>query len=348
MKIVDKTLYYKETGELRWTDRVRATLQFGSGWFREIEAQKALIPVLGKVLDRNFTLLVNLTPPDLGATIPFILVGPTGVYVMTVTAMVGEFRAKGEQWGSVSGDVYKPLKPNLLTRTERMARAIQLYLQRQGYTDLPNVEAVLLCADPTTNVDSMRPIIRVIMRDALERFGTTIAQGRVVMNPESVFAIVNRLQNPPPPPKAAETPETSPDTSTAQAAAPAATAATLLSIAGATAAGAAVPPTQAVAPTSATTPPANADASAFPASGMPGYEAEAGATPASSEASLLPDQAAVPETGLPEDAQVRPSRRLTRRQILILVAMFVIWVILLAAFAFIVIRDLYPQLLVLK
>jgi hypothetical protein len=119
---------------------------------------------------------------------------------MTVTPKIGMFRARGDQWGTVSGSTLRPENPNLLTLTEKMARAIQVYLQRQGYTDLTNVEAILLCSEPTTTVDSMRPIIRVIMRDTLERFAASIMQARIVLSPESAFNIVNRLLNPPPPP----------------------------------------------------------------------------------------------------------------------------------------------------
>jgi hypothetical protein len=199
MKIIDRTPFYKEKGELSLIDRGKAFMQFGTSWFKEVEAQKSVIAVLGKALDKNFTILVNVIPPGLDARIPLILVGPTGVYVMSVTPLKGMFRAKGDQWGTISGNTFRPAKPNLLTRTERMARAIHVFLQRQGYSDLNGVEAILLSSDPTANIDSMRPIIRVVMRDALERFAVSVAQGRIVMNPESAYDIVNRLLNPPTP-----------------------------------------------------------------------------------------------------------------------------------------------------
>ena len=200
MKIVDQTPFYDANGELSAINRLKAIMQFGPGWFKDIQAQKLVISVLKKSLDKNFTLLCNITPPGLEARIPLILVGPTGVYVMCVTPKIGIFRARGDQWGTVSGNSLRPDNPNLLTLTEKMARAILVYLQRQGYADLNNVEAVLLCSDPAMTVDSMRPIIRVIMRDTLERFAVSITQARIVLNPESAFDIVNRLLNPPPPP----------------------------------------------------------------------------------------------------------------------------------------------------
>src|SRR5512135_843944 len=113
MKLIDQTPFYSETGEISLVDRGKAMLQFGPAWFKEMEAQKAIVAVFDKVLDKNFTLLRNATPPGLEARIPFILVGPTGVYVMYVTPMKGMFRARGDEWGSVTNGNYKPEKPNL-------------------------------------------------------------------------------------------------------------------------------------------------------------------------------------------------------------------------------------------
>ena len=212
MKIVDQTPFYNGKDNLSLIDRVKAFFDFGPGWFKQVEAQKLVIAVLKKNLDKNYTLLVNVTPPGLEARIPLILVGPTGIYVMSVTPKIGTFRARGDQWGTVSGNSLRPDNPNLLVLTEKMARAIQIYIQRQGYADLNNVEAVLLCSDPAMNVDSMRPIIRVIMRDALERFVVSVTQARIVLTPESAYDIVNRLLTPPAPPPSnpAETPAPEP------------------------------------------------------------------------------------------------------------------------------------------
>ena len=127
---------------------------------------------------------------------------------MTVTPLIGLFRAKGDEWGTVTGSSYKPEKPNLLTRTERMARAVQVFLQRQGLAEITSVEAILLCSNPAITVDSLRPIIRVIMRDALERFTVSIAQARVQLTPETVRNIIECIVNPviSTPPQPAEPP----------------------------------------------------------------------------------------------------------------------------------------------
>jgi hypothetical protein len=197
MKIIDQTPFYKANGEISLIDRGKAILQYGSGWIKEIEAQKLIIAVLDKNLDRRFTLLRNVTPSGMNAMIPLILIGPTGIYVACINPHTGTYSARGDQWGVISGGSLKPENPNLLIRTERMARAVQIHLQHQGYSDLNGVDPILLCSDPTTNVDSVRPIIRVVMRDALERFAVSVAQARVILSPESVFDIVDRLLKPP-------------------------------------------------------------------------------------------------------------------------------------------------------
>jgi len=212
MKIIDQTPFFsKETGEISILERGRAMMKFGASWIKEVKAQNQIIAVLGKVLDKNYTLLRNVTPAGLGAIFPFILVGPPGVFVMYVTPLSGMFRAKGDQWGTISGNNFINEKTNLLTRTERMAHAIQVLLQRQSYSAITSVDPILLCSDPSVHVDTIRPIIRVVMRDALERFAISLTQARVVCNPESVQDIIMHILNPPKPaqPQPAETPSAS-------------------------------------------------------------------------------------------------------------------------------------------
>jgi hypothetical protein len=198
MKIIDQTPYFNhETGEISLIDRGRAMMQYGADWIKEVEGQKEIIAVLGKSLDKSFYLLHNVIPAGLDTRFPMILIGPPGVFVIFVTPMTGMYRAKGDQWGTITGSAFKIEKPNLLTRTERMAHVIQVFIQRQGYTAMINVDPVLLCSDPTFNVDSIRPIIRVVMRDAVERFAISLAQSPVGLSQEAVQDLVQRILYPP-------------------------------------------------------------------------------------------------------------------------------------------------------
>ncbi len=293
MKIIDHTPFFNhETGEISILDRGRAMMKYGANWIKEVGAQKQVIAVMGKVLDRNYTLLRNVTPPGLEASFPFILVGPAGVFVMYVTALTGMFRAKGDQWGTITGNAFKNERPNLMTRTERMARAIQVFLQRQGYSEITSVDAVLLCSDPSVHVDSIRPIIRIVMRDALERFAISIMQARVVLSPESVQDVIARILNPPkpPPPQPAET----------------------LAAAG---------PEELVS--------AQMDDPYFPAVAIP----ESQAPP------WINAPARLPIAGTQARSRVPRRQGLDKKQMAVLIAMFVIWCLLITVFLFLVIKD---------
>jgi len=302
MKTIDKTPLYKD-GQLSLIDRAKAIMQFGAGWIKEIEAQKSVVAVMERTLDKNYTVLRNVMPPGLDATIPIILIGPTGIYVICVTPLVGMYRAKGDQWGSISGNAFKLEKPNLLTRTERLTRAVQVFLQRQGYADLPTVEAVLLCSDPAIHIDSLRPIVRVVMRDALERFIVSITQGRVVLSPESIFDIVNRILTPP--------------SSTSPAASP-------------------VTPATDAAALSAEPQEDDPFASTY---ALLGSQPEPVPTPADFAAPLPPPRFVqnAPAASTPVRRQVRPRRRgLTGKQWAFLAGMFAVWCLIVAAFIFII------------
>jgi hypothetical protein len=313
MKIIDQTPFFKEDGSLGLVDRAKAFMEFGTGWIKEVEAERSVITVLARALDKNFTLLHNVTPPGLGIRIPLILVGPTGVYVLGINPFPGLFSARGDQWGIISGGTLKPEKPNLMDRTERIARAIQLYLQGQGYTDLSGVEAVLLCSDPAANVDSVRPVIRVVMRDALERFAVSISQGRVVLRQETVPAIVERLVNPPPeePAKPVETAAEGSKT------------------------GVSLFPDLAPA-SSATSSNDQAEPSSLDWLSQP-------ATPPFTDQQIKPSDAGPQGEPALDTAQIEPPARkrarITGKQWAFLITMLVVWLIIIAVFAYLIARD---------
>ncbi|MFH1908126.1 MAG: hypothetical protein ABIL11_12230 [Chloroflexota bacterium] len=195
MRIIDKTPYQPESGKISLLDQLKATLKYGADWLEEINAQKTVIAHLENALDNSYTLLRNVTLAGLGATIPLILVGPSGIYVMYTTALQGMYRAKGDTWGTLVGYKFKQASINLLIRTAQMGRAVQVYLERQGYPSTTPIDAVLLATEPGLHVDSIRPIVRVVLSDALERFAASITQAHVVFSAETVHDILNRITN---------------------------------------------------------------------------------------------------------------------------------------------------------
>jgi hypothetical protein len=184
MKIIDKTPYIKEDGSVNILDRIQATLKYGLPWYDRIQAQAKIIPVLEKHLRGNFILMRNATLGGTDVELPLILVGPAGIFLINVITEKGVFRAKDDEWGKISGSQFVPAKINQVVRTSRMGQVLQVFLERAGLKEL-KVESILLSADPGTHVESVRPIVRVVMSDALDRLAASIAQARDNLSPEA-------------------------------------------------------------------------------------------------------------------------------------------------------------------
>ena len=194
MKIIDTTPFKGPDGQISAVDRVRAIAKYGSSWYSDVQAQDATAALLGRQLDRTYTLLVNALLPGTDVFMPLVLVGPPGVYLIYVTNERGVFRAKDDEWGSLDGERFTPAKVNLLTRTSRLAQALQKFLEKQGIPLV--VEPVLMAMNPGTHIDSVRPLIRVVMSDAVERFAIGVTQASRTLSLETAAAVVDRIQKP--------------------------------------------------------------------------------------------------------------------------------------------------------
>jgi len=212
MKIIDKTAYQDEKGEIGLLQRLQGTLQYGFSWFPELEAQKTVIPQLDRALEKGFVLIRNFTLPGSEIVLPMILIGPPGVYVIYVTHLSGFYEAKGDQWNTVNNGRSSPASINLMSRAARLARVLHLYLERQGIS-LPGpqgivlanpVEAVLIASSPAMHVDSMRPAVRVVMSDAIRQFAASLLQAHITLRAEQVHDLADRIITPRPKTQAPE------------------------------------------------------------------------------------------------------------------------------------------------
>ncbi len=207
MKIIDKTPLVDEKGSLGFTQRVQGMLQFGLNWPKELEVQKAIVSYFDRQLEKGYTLIRNMPLGASGIVIPIILVGPAGIFVISVANLKGRYEATGEAWNVDSGKGFKPAPVNLVSITLRMARALKVFIERQG-TKLPvEIEPVLIAGDPGLHIESNRPAVRVMMIDGIKSFVTGLATARPVISTESVFEMTERILSPRPPRK--ETPESS-------------------------------------------------------------------------------------------------------------------------------------------
>ena len=196
MKIIDKTALQNEKGEIGLLTRLQGALKYGFSWYPELQAQKVVIAKLDRLLERGFVLIRNFTLPNSEIVIPLTLLGPGGVQVIYATHARGFFEAKGGEWNIGQSGSARPAGVNLLMRVARLARAFQVYLQRQQIALPAVVEPVLIAADPGAHIESLRPVARVVQSDAINAFAAALLQARPVMQTPYIHDIAERIINP--------------------------------------------------------------------------------------------------------------------------------------------------------
>lgn len=196
MKIIDKTPLLNEKGELGLVQQIQGMLKFGFGWPNELQAQKAIMTFFERNLEKGYTLIRNITLGASGITVPMILLGPTGIYVIYVTYLRGRYEARADTWNQESGDGYKPAPVNLVQQTARMAKAVKAFIERQGVKLPVEVEPVLIAGNPGLHIEAVRPAIRVVMIDGVKSFVSGLATGKAVLPIEEVHEFADRIVNP--------------------------------------------------------------------------------------------------------------------------------------------------------
>ena len=198
MKIIDKTPFVNEKGELEVSQRIQGMLKFGYNWPTELQAQKAIVTFFDRQLEKGYTLIRNLTLGASGITVPMILLGPAGIYVIHVTYLRGRYEARGIAWNEESGADFKPAATNLIQQTARMAAAVKAFIERQGVKLPINIEPVLIGANPGLHVESVKPAVKVLMIDGIKSFVNGLSTVGRVLSAEAVHEFTERLVNPRP------------------------------------------------------------------------------------------------------------------------------------------------------
>ncbi len=198
MKIIDKTPFQNEKGQSGLVQRIQGMWEFGAAWQTELDAQRTVINQLERVLEKGFTLIRNLRLENSQIVEPLILIGPPGVFVIYVTPIGGFYEAKGDQWNVVKNDRREPAPINLMARVAQLARALQVYLNRQNMY-LPGMfEPVLMATNPAVHIDQLRPMTRVVMSDAVKQFAVGLMQSRPVLKTPEIAELVDHIVRPHP------------------------------------------------------------------------------------------------------------------------------------------------------
>jgi len=196
MKIIDKTPFLNDKGELGISQRIQGMLKYGFNWPNELQAQKAIITYFDRQLEKGYTLIRNYILGQSGIMVPIILLGPTGIYVIHIAFERGRYEVKGEAWNVAAGEAYKPAPVNLIQRTMRMANAVKSFIERQRVRLPVDIEPVLIAGDPGLHIESVQPAIRVLMIDGIKSFVSGLATGQPVLSNEQVYELTDRLLNP--------------------------------------------------------------------------------------------------------------------------------------------------------
>ncbi len=195
MKLIDRTPFQNENGEIGFLQRLQGTLRYGLSWYPELQGQETILSAIDHIL-QGFTIIRNHTLDGSGIVLPLIVMGKSGISVAYVTHLRGTYLAKGDSWRVLRGSNFQETPVNLLTRTERMARALNVFLERQGVKRSLNVEPVILCADPGLFVETQRPLVRVVLSDGVERWANSLMKAPPIISEMNVEELAERIINP--------------------------------------------------------------------------------------------------------------------------------------------------------
>lgn len=164
----------------------------------EKQAQDTLVRHMSRSLGGTFTLLRNFKLPGLDLTIPLVLIGPPGVYLIYASAIKGIFEAKNDVLSFMDKtEKFEPARPNLIARTALLTNALETQLEEMGYGQV-EVQPVLFFSSPGAHVNSIRPTVRVVQIDGMEHFTSGMLQGEAGLDREEAQKLVNSLTMPKP------------------------------------------------------------------------------------------------------------------------------------------------------
>ncbi len=198
MRVIEKSPFIAEDGSITLENCLRATLEHGLGWFSEMRAQDYVTERLAKGLDDSHVLIRNAHLPGTDITLPLILIGPQGVRAILASPVRGIFRARGDTWMSFNqrAQRFRAAKPNLQARVIAVARALLTYYQNQGIP-LPEIEPVLVLADPRSHVDLVEPETHILLADGIRPFAVGLDKNQPIMDQEDIHNVAGLLTDPP-------------------------------------------------------------------------------------------------------------------------------------------------------
>lgn len=184
MKVTDQS---PVRAGLPLVDRLKAYLNgisaYGWDWIADVNAEQTIITSLKPFLDNNYHIVRNVSLEGIDRPVPLVLVGSSGVYVLLASGVKGLFRARNEIWMEMNRKIrkYAPVRKNLISRAQLMTRVVESFLI-QNQCPHPPVQTAMLFADAGAHVDSVRSAVRIVLKDGMEHFASSVVQGDVVLS----------------------------------------------------------------------------------------------------------------------------------------------------------------------
>jgi hypothetical protein len=152
------------------------------------------IEALKGTLDNRFVMLCEVSLEGIEGTLPLILIGPTGIWVILPSEAKGVYRASEEVWEELDPRTrgYKPAKNNPMSTATAKASALTDYLNNQG-VEPPPIEPVVFFVNPGAHVDTSHPATRIVLIDGLQRFITSVLRNPMTLDGDAIQMISNSL-----------------------------------------------------------------------------------------------------------------------------------------------------------
>jgi hypothetical protein len=197
MRVIEKSPYRDEFGQISLESRLRGTLAYGFRWYAEMQAQGSITQRLERTFDKDTILLRNITVPGLALPIPMVLINLQGVRVLVPVTIKGVYRAREDDWLVFDGGArrFKRARPNLQKQALSMSEALMHQLRSHGF-ELPEIEAVLIFTHPTTHVDTVKPKTRIVLAHAIDHFAAKVLEFPPIMDQEDTREILKAIETP--------------------------------------------------------------------------------------------------------------------------------------------------------
>jgi len=157
-------------------------------------ARELLINAGKKILNDNYCLLCDLSLSDNKPVLPFLLLGPTGAWIINTSQLSGVARIayKDLEILDQRSHQYRKTAQNPISEIVIMQDTLMKILDSWNLT-YPNIETVLFFPNPGLHIERSKPVIKVILADGIDRFIASLLNREIVFEKDSLERTIDIL-----------------------------------------------------------------------------------------------------------------------------------------------------------